>query len=672
MLALSAFMAALFMGKAMGSSASLPSAYDLRTYGYVPAVQDQGKDKTCWTFAAMAALKSNYLMNVANKNYNNFLGNDSDLSKLHLAWFSFKNPNRKQNFAFIKNRSIVASPTDDDVLNHPGNPQMAVALLSRHDGPVRESALPYSGAKPSAGKSPRDYALALRLVNAAYIDNIDLGEDIQLDKNTMIKAVLQSNGAVDVGVYWSSGYMSAKYAYYYPYESGGGHAVTIIGWDDNYSRENFGLLKPKNNGAWLVQNSWGTSWGDDGYFWMSYEQEINYAMAFDTEAVNPRVREYYHDDLGLTHEVLLKDSNGETGDTTVVNVFKVKGDHEKLREIGYYSTSKNFMKFITVYDLGMENTIEKLRNIQSDSNSVLSMSMVLSVGLGYGYAVENLPKIVPLTKDHYFAVMMVDAPFPLSNDVDSSFKYSIAAEAQIPNRHTAYAEVNKNETYFKVNDDDWQDAKNYKFQVGDVEVTGFNACIKGFSYVPDERVADDWTLIKNGKKAQLSISLLRETSPERISVQGTGLSNIMYKIEPEENSDTGGAAGKFYTLNLICDVENFNNAAITSMIIDGEETITGYVDVAKSERKVQGIDGWTFTDWEYSDIAKVGVKFSNMTTASGTIDSTEDYVANNEFDLDDDDNIGSGGGSGGGCNSVTSALGLVFVLSALLITHRTR
>lgn len=36
------------------------------------------------------------------------------------------------------------------------------------------------------------------------------------------------------------------------------HAVCIIGWDDNYSKDNFNTnYKPKNNGAWIVKNSWG-------------------------------------------------------------------------------------------------------------------------------------------------------------------------------------------------------------------------------------------------------------------------------------------------------------------------------------------------------------------------------------------------------------------------------
>jgi len=50
------------------------------------------------------------------------------------------------------------------------------------------------------------------------------------------------------------------------------HAISIVGWDDNFSKENFpASCKPVNNGAYLALNSWGENWGNAGYFWISYE-----------------------------------------------------------------------------------------------------------------------------------------------------------------------------------------------------------------------------------------------------------------------------------------------------------------------------------------------------------------------------------------------------------------
>lgn len=66
--------------------------------------------------------------------------------------------------------------------------------------------------------------------------------------------------------------------------SGGGHAVMIVGWDDDYSKDNFATTtKPSNNGAWLIRNSWGDYFD---YFWMSYETYslVDTVWVFDMSA----------------------------------------------------------------------------------------------------------------------------------------------------------------------------------------------------------------------------------------------------------------------------------------------------------------------------------------------------------------------------------------------------
>ncbi len=46
------------------------------------------------------------------------------------------------------------------------------------------------------------------------------------------------------------------------------HGITLIGWDDS-------------KGAWLIKNSWGTTWGENGYMWISPNTDnVGYAAAW--------------------------------------------------------------------------------------------------------------------------------------------------------------------------------------------------------------------------------------------------------------------------------------------------------------------------------------------------------------------------------------------------------
>ena len=55
-------------------------------------------------------------------------------------------------------------------------------------------------------------------------------------------------------------------------EDAANHIVTIVGWNDNYSKDKFGeASKPKRNGAWIIKNSWGNKEEDKGYTYISYE-----------------------------------------------------------------------------------------------------------------------------------------------------------------------------------------------------------------------------------------------------------------------------------------------------------------------------------------------------------------------------------------------------------------
>ena len=84
-----------------------------------------------------------------------------------------------------------------------------------------------------------------------------------------VKQAVMDYGAVGISyyAYTYSGFASNQYynadtAGYYCYdEQTTNHAVTVVGWDDDYPAQNFPTA-PEGNGAWIVRNSWGSDFGE--------------------------------------------------------------------------------------------------------------------------------------------------------------------------------------------------------------------------------------------------------------------------------------------------------------------------------------------------------------------------------------------------------------------------
>ena len=91
-----------------------------------------------------------------------------------------------------------------------------------------------------------------------------------------------------------------------------GHAIAIVGWDDNYSKENFKAINgvlPENDGAWLVKNSWGDYNTLNGYFWLSYEDSYLFSSTFkynfaveDVTEITDDVKLMQNEIYGATYE----------------------------------------------------------------------------------------------------------------------------------------------------------------------------------------------------------------------------------------------------------------------------------------------------------------------------------------------------------------------------------
>lgn len=238
----------------------LPDKYDLREHGGVTPIKDQAKTNACWAFSTIACMESS----MAWQGYGR--ANDFDYSEAHLAWFSQRQRAEDEADPTFGDGLNVENPFEDG-----SNLFFSSATLMRGSGVQVESNAPWTNPQ-SPEDAMRDmaqpesdrYISSGRLYNAQWMYYYDVGE---------VKQALLQNGNVSAAYFHCpDGYNEANACHYqnltYQYAN---HAVEIAGWDDSFPKENFNeSMRPRGNGAWLVKGSWGTEYGKDGYYWLSY------------------------------------------------------------------------------------------------------------------------------------------------------------------------------------------------------------------------------------------------------------------------------------------------------------------------------------------------------------------------------------------------------------------
>ena len=199
----------------------------------ISPIKNQGDYGNCWAFGTLSTLESNILKINSTMAY--------DFSENNM-----KNLMSSQSYYGIINQQV----------NSGGYDWMSMGYLTSWLGPVLESEDPYM-----------DSNISTKLGSEIHIQNILINEH-NLES---IKQSVFNYGVVAISYIHNDSFYNSNYHSYYMNDRGNGtgHLVSIVGWDDNFSKEHFNITAP-GDGAWICKNSWGENWGENGLFYVSY------------------------------------------------------------------------------------------------------------------------------------------------------------------------------------------------------------------------------------------------------------------------------------------------------------------------------------------------------------------------------------------------------------------
>lgn len=437
-----------------------PATYDLRDHNKVSEIRDQGPNGSCWTFACYSSL-------------------ESTLRPGEILDFSEKHMRNTHGFDWGPEKG--------------GNRFISTAYLARWSGPILEEEDPYS---PYDFVSPKNLVRAKDIKEVMYLPDMDVDFDEGMNA---IKDAIMNYGAVQTAMYASDRYLNkAEWAHYCPRRVNGNHAVAIIGWDDNYPKENFRQTPPKD-GAWLIRNSWGKGMGIDGYYWASYYDTVvgtNNAVYFAKDKGESDYI-YQYDPYGMTRTV------GYNGKGYGANIFGPVKEKQYVNGAGFYVPAAN-----TDYKVYVVKDYKGLDSLKNDRVEVASGTVEYP-----GYTTVTFDK-QEVQKDSKFAVVVyyttLETYYPIPIE---------ARERKYASRVNAYP----GQSYTSSDGAEWRDLTVYN--------SSANVCIKGFTTLdgegtPDEPKPDEPKEVKKVTGIKLSQNKAQLNKWNRL--------NLKYTITPAD------------------------------------------------------------------------------------------------------------------------------------------
>ena len=409
-LALSAAVAmssAVFLAPSSSALETLPEKYDSRDYGCITPVRNQQSYGTCWAHGTLAACEASLIKN-------NGYPCDLDLAEFHLAYSSFH--------TMYDRLGLFDSKVDDNFLqtymNDGGDCERAAIALSCWNGPVLDSShyRQFTSDKfVQHGLNQLDFASKelQYCMNAAQLTDYYIVDTSDIPR---MKEYIMKYGAGTISLSSHNDYRDdEKGIWFYNEESSRqsmGHLMAVVGWDDTIPASQLSVngYTPSQDGAFIVKNSWGEDYGNNGYYYVPYEPYMlqGDSMFFSFADADTYTYNYGYDD-SIPNQPFFDENDEDTVSTA--NVFTATADDETLEAVSFFPSADCVSYEVKVYtDLPADYTAPEKGTLSAEMSGIADR----------GYRTLRLPQAIDLHAGERFSVVVT-----LSSNDGSRVTYDV-------------------------------------------------------------------------------------------------------------------------------------------------------------------------------------------------------------------------------------------------------